>query len=360
MGSFTNKILVGAVIAVFLSSAFLILLDSDESSADTPITVTDSTGTTLILDEPANKVATLGYGFTLSVIELGGQDKIVAYDVYSKDVINEHGIVGENIGSAYPTSTNIANILAAMIQISQPEKSFNKSTDVIILNDYSGTIASDGTRDKLEDEGFKVLCFGAETYDEVVFVIENIAKVIGKESSENLAEMNMIRDDVYNAGKDIADEDKVKAMYVNSYSGTLRIYNSGIATSMIELAGGKNIGYDSEKSGNYYATEASAILQLNPDVIFLDGNFPLTAKGFQDNVLRTNAIKVIKMEKDWNNYCPSASDGLLVVSAAMLDDYSSNNLSWGGISFPLSTTGLVATVSVTFMILLGLFVMRFE
>ncbi|HKM13579.1 MAG TPA: ABC transporter substrate-binding protein [Candidatus Methanomethylophilaceae archaeon] len=359
MGSFTNKILVGAVIAVFLSSAFLILLDSDESSADTPITVTDSTGATLTLDGPANKVATLGYGFTLSVIELGGKDKIVAYDLYSKDVVNEHGIVGENIGSAYPTAANIENIEASMIQLSS-KGNFDKSTDVVIINNYFGTLADDGTKSKLESHGFKVLCFGANTYDEVVTIVESIAKVIGKESSDNAIKMNAARDNAYNAGKDIADGDKVTAMYVNDYSGTLRIYNSGIATSMIELAGGKNIGFNGNTSVNYYSAEASTILQLNPDVIFLDGNHPLTAKGFQDNVLRTNAIKVIKMEKDWNNYCPSASDGLLVVSAAMLDDYEDDNLSWGGISFPLSATGLVATVSITLAVLLGLFVMRFE
>lgn len=250
-------------------------------------------------------------------------------------------------------------IVASMIQLSESGK-FTKSTDVVIINNYSGTIASNGTRDKLEAHDFKVLCFGANAYIEVVEIIENIAKTIGKESSEVLTEMNTITNNVYNAGKDIADEDKVTAMYVNDYSGTLRIYNSGIATSMIELAGGKNIGYNSDVSGNYYSAEASTILQLNPDVVFLDGNHPLTAEQFQNDVLKTTAIKVIKMEKNWNNYCPSASEGLLVVSAAMLDDYSSNNFSWGGISFPLSATGLVALVSVTLLVLLGLFVMRYE
>lgn len=357
MGSITNKIIVGAVIAVFLSSAFLILSDSDESLATAPITITDSTGTDFTFDEPADKVATLGYGFTLSVIELGGKDKIVAYDKYSKDVVNEYGIIGENIGSAY--STYGSEILASMIQISDSGK-FNKSTDVVIINDYSGTVVDGGTRGKLEAQGFNVLCFGADTYDEVVKVIENIAKVIGKESSEVLTKMNMARDNAYNAGKDIADEDKVTAMYVNDYSGTLRIYNSGIATSMIELAGGKNIGYSSNVSGNYYSAEASTILQLNPDVVFMDGNHPLTAKEFQKDVLKTNAIKVIKMDKDWNNYCPSASDGLIVVSNAILDVYDSDLESDENISFPLSNIETVAIASIVIIVLLGLFVMRYE
>jgi iron complex transport system substrate-binding protein len=353
MSGITNKIIATAVIAVFLSSAFLIVLDSDESFADAPIIITDSTGKTLTLDGPANKVATLGYGFTLSVIELGGKDKIVAYDTYSKDVIDENNIIGENIGSSY--SSNMDQIVASMIQVSESGK-FIKSTDVVMINNYSGTIAPNGTRDKLEAQGFKVLCFGANTYEEVVDIIENIAKTIGEESSEVLTEMNTITNDVRNAGKDIADEDKVTAMYVNDYSGTLRIYNSGIATSMIELAGGKNIGYNGDASGNYYSAEASTILQLNPDVVFLDGNHPLTAEQFQNDVLKTTTIKVIKMEKDWNNYCPSASDGLLVVSNALLDIYDDD--SEGDGAFSLTTVAIIAVVAIILVALLGLLVAR--
>ncbi len=353
MSGITNKIIATAVIAVFLSSVFLIVSDSDESFADAPITITDSTGTIMTFDQPANKVATLGYGFTLSVIELGGKDKIVAYDKYSKDVIDENNIIGEDIGSSY--SSNIDQILSSMIQVSESGK-FIKSTDVVMINNYSGTIAPNGTRDKLEAEGFKVLCFGANTYEEVVDIIDNIAKVIGKESSDVLIKMNTITNNVYNAGKDIADEDKVTAMYVNDYSGTLRIYNSGIATSMIELAGGKNIGFNSDASGNYYSAEASTILQLNPDVVFLDGNHPLTAEQFQNDVLKTTTIKVVKMEKDWNNYCPSASDGLLVVSNAMLDIYDDD--SDGDGSFSLTTVAIIAVVAIILVALLALLIVR--
>lgn len=358
MGRIANKIITMATIAVFLSSAFLILSDSGESFAATPITITDSTGRSLTLDGPADKVATIGYGFTLSVIELGGGDKIVAYDRYSEDVIDKNNIIGENVGSSY--SSNIEQILLSMIQISEPGKSFNKATDIVIINNYSGTVAPNGTRDKLEEQGFKVLCFGADTYDEVVTTIENIAKAIGKESSDVLTKMNTVRDNAYNAGKDIPTEDKVTAMYVNDYSGTLRIYNSGIATSMIELAGGKNIGNNGNTLVNYYSAEASTILQLNPDVVFLDGNHPLTAEQFQNDILKTNTIKVIKMEKDWNNYCPSASDGLAVVSAAMLDDYHNDAESWWGISFPLSAVETLIIASTMLIVLMGLFVMRYE
>lgn len=352
MSGITNKIIATAVIAVFLSSAFLILSDSDELFADTPIIITDSTGTILTLDGPANKVATFGYGFTLSVVELGGKDKIVAYDLASIDVVNEYGVPGENIGSAF--TANFDGILASMIQLSD-NSVFNKSTDVIIINNYSFTVKTGAIRDKLENEGFKVLCFGADTYEEVVIVIENIAKVIGKESSEVLAKMNKVKTDVYNAGKDIAEEDKVTAMYVDSSKGNLRIFNSGIAASMIELAGGKNIGNNGGTSVNYLA-EASTILQLNPDVVFLDGNHPLTVEEFQNSVLKTDSIKVIKLKKDSNNYCPAASDGLLIVSTAILDVYDSNMDSDEGIS--LSTIATIAVVAIILVVLFGLLIAR--
>lgn len=319
------------------------------------IQVEDSTGKKITLDGPANKVATLGYGFTRTVIDLGGKDLIMAYDTYSQDVVDEYGIIGENIGSAYSSNKDV--IVASMILLGEGGK-FNKATDVVILNDYSGTIADEGTREFLEDDGFKVLCFGAQDYDDVLFIVENIAKVIGKESSEALNKMRDVKDTAYKLGMEINPEDKVTAMYVNTYSGTMRIYNTGIATSMIEMAGGVNIGYNKDILSNYYAAEASTILELYPHVVFLDGNYPMTAEEFQKDVLKTDTIHVIKMEKDWNNYCPSVADGLMVVSAAMLDDYPDR--SEDEITFPYTMGEVLVIVAVTISVLLGLLVMRHD
>lgn len=352
MNNIFKSVTVASIAAVFIFSAFGFAVNIDDAYADS-ITVTDSTGYTLTLDAPAEKVATLGYGFTKTVVELGGKDMIVAYDSYSDDFAKESGIEAVNAGSSY--STNKDYIYSTMVQVEQSGK-FNLDTDVIIINDYSGTIAAGGTREMLEADGFKVLCFGAYTYNEVLDIVENIAILIGKESAEALEKMYDAFDLATDRAGEIDDENKVNAMYVNEYQGKLRVYNKGIAVSMIELAGGNNIGYNSNVSANYYEAEASLILQLNPDVIFLDGNYPMSEKEFQKNVLRTASIVVIKMDADWNNYCPSAAEGLTVVSDAMIEEYDHTQSVMD--IFYINSEKILTAGALFIIVLIGLFVMR--
>ena len=360
MNAASKKIITIITIAllVVLVSAFVFSYgdrynSEEEDLGEHTLYVEDSTGKRVGLYGTADRVATLGYGFTKTVIDLGGKDKIIAYDTYSQDAADEYGISGKNIGSAY--FSNIDAIITSLVTLAE-DGNFNKSTDIIILNDYSGTIAGGGTRDILEANGFKVLCFGAQTYDDVIFVVENIARAIGKESSGALAKMIDAKEAAFETGMEINTEDRVAAMYVNNYSGAIRIYNTGIATSMIELSGGWNIGHNKNISGNYYAAEASTILELNPDVVFLDGNYPMTSEEFRTDVLRTDTIKVIKMDKDWNNYCPSVADGLMVVSEAMLDEY--YDAPEEEITFPMTAIEFGTLFMTTLLVLLGFLMMR--
>lgn len=353
MNNILKRVMVASIAAVFIFSALGFAVDIDDAYADTSITVTDSTGKTFILDAPANKVATLGYGFTRTVVDLGAEDKIVAYDSSSSDLAKELEIEGVNVGSAF--SGNKDEILKFMVQLRKSDK-FDSASDVIILNNYSTTISEGSTRDLLEDAGFIVLCFGADTYDEVVHVVENIALVIGKESSEAMSKMYEAQDIAEDRAADIEDKNKVRAMYVSEQSGKLRVYNKGIAVSMIEMAGGKNVGADPDSSATYRDAEASLILQLNPDVVFLDGNHPMSEKEFQKNVLRTASIVVIKMGKDWNNYCPSVAEGLMVFSDAMIEEYDHSESVMDILyinSEKISSSGVILIVT-----LLGLLLMR--
>lgn len=342
-----------SIAAVFIMSAFSFAVNVDDAYADTTITVTDSTGRTLIMDAPADKVATIGYGFTKTVVDLGAQEKIVAYDSYSVALVKELGLEGVSVGSSY--SSNKDHIYSTMVQLKESGR-FNIDTDLVIINDYSGTVTTGGTREMLENDGFKVLCFGAYTYNGVLDIVENIAIAIGKESAEALNNMHEALNLAEGRASEIDDDNKVRAMYINDYQGKIRVYNEGIAVSMIELAGGKNVGFNPKISNNFYPAEVSLILQLNPDVIFLDGNYPMSEKEFQKNVLRTASIVVIKMETDWNNYCPSAAEGLTVVSDAMIEEYDHSE----SVMDILYIHGemVLATGMIFIVVLAGLFVMR--
>lgn len=303
------------LVAMMAASFIMPIAESNESSG--AVTITDSTGKTITLDEPAGKVATLGYGFTISVIDLGFKDKIVAYDNSSTYASSNNEKVKDmdviNVGSAF--SSNKDAIVAKMIQAVN-DSIFDKNKDVIILNNYSGTISPGSTRDMLEGEGFKVACYGGSSYDDVLFIVRSISDIVGGDKDNVIGHMEEVKTTVSDKTKDIADLDKRGAMYVAVYSGNITISNTGIAASMIEMAGGKNLG-NNGASTSTHVESASYILQANPHVVFLDGNYAGSAEDFQNDVLKTTAVKVVKLEKDWNNFCPSVTYGLEAVYAEL-------------------------------------------
>lgn len=313
-----------ALTAILTVSLLIPIVGSEESSAT--IAVTDSDGKTISLDEPAGKVVTLGLGYTITVIDLGYKDKIIGYDNGSTyDSSGNKKVEGmnvENLGSAYATADNISFIRAKMAQMVEDLK-FNKSKDLIIINNWSGTVASGGTRDLLVDDGYKVACFGANTYDEIVGMVSSISQLCGGDSNNVVERMTQAKTEVQEMAASKSGEAAPKAMYVSEYKGNLRIYNSGITVSMIELAGGVNIG-DNGETNVYHNQNASYIIQNEPDVIFLDGNYPETAEYFQDEVLNTRSIKVVKLEKDWNSTTPQVTDGLLNISESLYNPYASD------------------------------------
>lgn len=336
-----------ALTAMLAISLLVPIIGSTESSA--AISITDSDGKTINLDEPAGKIVTLGFGFTITAIDLGYKDKIVGYDGGStyassgnEKVLGMEDVT--NMGSAYATDDNIANILAHMLQMSEGvDSKFDKSKDVIIINNWSGTVKVDGTRDQLVDKGFKVVCFGADTYDEIHIMIHSMSELLGGDPNNVIAKMDQAKTDALSMAASKADEPAPKAMYVSESSGTLRIYNSGIAVSMIELAGGENVG-NNGGTATYHAEDASFIIQSEPQVVFLDGNYSGTEEYFQDEVLKTRSIKVVKLEKDWNSTTPQVAEGLSAISEALYSSHASGGDSGDQNILMIAAGGITAIV----------------
>lgn len=305
-------------LAVLLAATMMVAVPffNSESSEAAAISVTDPYGHTVEFDAPVNKIVTLGFGLTLTVVDAGCADKILAIDKYSLYSYTNNpkveNLTAESIGSVYSSDADM--VVTNMIQF-RNDGLFNVDTDVLVMNFYSAALATDGLLDRLQNEGIKVLCYGASTYtyDLVVQAVSDVVKLVGGDDSI-VQKMTDTKTNVSERGSGLAEDEKPKAMYVSDVTGQVKVYNTGIAADMITLANGINVGNNG--SGASHVEDISYILQVAPDVVFLDGNYSLTEAEFTAN-LGTDSIKIVKLEKEWNSYGPSTADGLEAISEAL-------------------------------------------
>jgi ABC-type Fe3+-hydroxamate transport system substrate-binding protein len=313
---FKSKIstLAVAFIAVFAFSAVLV---SSEASAE--ITIEDSAGHTLTLDAPAERVVAMGYAFSTTIIDLGGESKIVGCDSYSTYDYNKNEkmrvLEGVHVlGTGYTKDKDL--LISGLLQLESSGK-FDETKDVVILNNYSTTLEEGGLYDSLSPN-YKVVCFGAKTYDESVTVVESISKIIGTDSSGSVDRMKSVKQTVIDKTEGLTDDERPSAMYISASGNTITVYDSGIAASMITICGAVNAGDKGTGLASHKA-DMTEILMLKPDVVFLNGNYNGTAEDFKNAYTGAEILNVVILEKDWNNYCPSIADGLEAMYASLYD-----------------------------------------
>ncbi|MCB5280055.1 MAG: hypothetical protein M0Q19_09905 [Candidatus Cloacimonetes bacterium] len=353
------------IIMAFVAVVFLVVsavTSVDTASADSEFSVTDSTGQTYTFSSPVDHIVTLGYGFTITVVESGCADKIVGIDKYSKysytndermEVLNNVIVVG----TGYTSDSD--NILANMVQLVDSGK-FDIDSDVIILNNFTSTLSSGGLRDVLVNHGFKVLCYGATSYDEVVSIVEDMAKLLGSEKCSSLAsQMTYVKEYIAKVLEDNNITDVTDAVYVSYSSSVIKIGNTGsLAVDYIISAGGNNSGEDSSKASPTYASEAPALLQMGVSVILLDGNYDGTADHFCNDVLHTTDITVWKMEKSWNSYGTDALDGLWAVAGYLYPDLFDGPVPDNSSSSDNTLYYVIAGVVIAAVVLLAVYIIK--
>ena len=137
--------------------------------------------------------------------------------------------------------------------------------------------------------------------------------------------------DAFEAGKHVlcekpmaaTPEDAQKMMDAWKKSGKqFTIGSESIMGSMIELCGGKNLGYREGVDRWGSSAEIVNILESNPDaVVFVNDTYfssGKTIQDFRDEVLGGDqSIRVVAMDSQWNNCCPESVDGLVAVSQCL-------------------------------------------
>lgn len=303
--------------------AFAMTADAD---ADGPFTVTDGTGYEVKYTEPAKKIITLGYAYTLTVTMLGGIDKIIATDSFSTYSYTEDerlkDLSAKNLGSSYSIDT-VKNMFTQFLQ--WVDEGYMTLDDTIIMTKYNST--TELNKD-LKKEGFsKVLMFDEITdYDEIVKLVESLSMITTGKINSIVDDMRFVKEQIQDGLKGIEHTGKGMGLWYVASTETFTIHNYGsITVSLIESAGGTNIGKNDNGSRRY--GDITTVLQLmenNMDtVIFLPDNYlkENSMEDFKTKYLPKNeGITLIHVKQSWNNYCPDAMNGLWAFACAMYPD----------------------------------------
>lgn len=313
-----SKKVIIMMVAVFslLAVPAMVSFESEDLSAD-GVTLIDSRGVTLNLSEPATHVASFGAFCTNTLISIGKLDSAAVLDAGSKYSSSGIEEVKDYSDDMFVTvsGANKDQVLQKM-QALYAEGKWDKGKDVIIGYGYASYMGEGNLWNILEADGFKVFACYPSSYDGIVDVVLAIEKITG---TDNTASENMkyVKTYISETLEDKGITTKVTCIYVSFSSGILKLANTGSVTAdFIEYAGGDNIAEDSAKTSPTYSSDIGAVKLMKPQFVLLDGYYVGTAQDFADE-LDDSSIGVLKMEKDWNTYCPKASEGLWNVACLL-------------------------------------------
>ena len=234
-----SKILIAGIIAVMMCATFAVApTDADDTGFD----IVDETGTSYHFDGAAEHIVSVGYATTLTIVEAGGADKLVAVDKYStyEQSGNEllKAVDAIDLGSFYGTS-NHQNVIVTIVNLVETgEMSLD---DPIILTSYPD---NEALAAELREAGFeKVLMWTTiDDYSQLIDMVESVSIIAAGEIPESVTVMKDTYNRVVSETADIPEESRTKALYVWYYGGEFTVGNTGIMGSMLQAANANNIG----------------------------------------------------------------------------------------------------------------------
>ena len=339
----TMKKMTAALFVLMLAvTAVLIIPIGDDSSAAGKITVTDGRGTSVTFDEVASHVVTCGKGPTATVIQLGQLDKIVVCDSYSKtgteDVfkdlktrISEGKIKAD--GNVY--SSGLAAFKTNVVDSADTEKggTFDKEKDVIILTASKANNTS--LYDYFTGLGFKkILIWDSITeYEQIIDFARSVSKVLTGSVADQVKSMELVQDKVKNTLASEKVEVKTKAIYIRMSSSNFALGNTeSLTTSMIDVAGGNNLGIDASKAKPTYTVSKSELVSMRENngtdkiVVFLDTTVKEDNLNAIKEAMGTEYTEYVPLDGLWNNYSIDSKDGVWTMACAMYPDLFSGDV----------------------------------
>jgi ABC-type Fe3+-hydroxamate transport system substrate-binding protein len=317
-----KNVLAMLVVIVLLVTAVPVIAAEDS----TAISVIDSRGVTTTLSQPAAHVAAFGAFATTTLVDIGYLNDAVIFDATS--AYSKSGIIEVQNYSADKfitvSSANKDFVIQKMLDLVD-NGTWNKTTDVVFGYGYSYLSP---TWTALESYGFHVVTFYPNSYDGIVQVVKDIETVVGAShtvSDQMTYVKNYIEKILVEKGLNETSQ-KVSAVYVSYSNNVWRLGNGGSVTvDFINYAGGINLANDTSKAIPTYGVDMTAILQLAPEYVLLDGYYTGSVEDFK-SLLGDSNVHVLKLNRSWNTYCPDAMTGLWAVAQLFYPSYFGGNI----------------------------------
>ncbi|MCL1979320.1 MAG: iron chelate uptake ABC transporter family permease subunit [Methanomassiliicoccaceae archaeon] len=341
---------IAAVLIMF--SGLSIAAICNVSDGAVPITVTDGTGQTFEYTEPTERIVTMGYASTLTVAMLGEMDKIIAVDAYSTYEYSKDerlkGLKAEDMGSIFYASNNDKIVTKFLQWVDDGKMSFD---DTIVLTTYENALVLRGL---LNGAGFeKVLVYRYITeYNEIVDFVNSMSVIVTGGTTDLVKNMRLVKETIDNGLSEDIPQASAFGVWYSSSAGYSVLNSGSITVSLIEAAGGINVGFNESSKADRYG-DKSTIVQLvgaYPDaIVFLPESYTRdhTVGEFRNEVLNGNMnVTIVPMKANWNNYCPDAAEGLWVFACALYPDLFEGDVPHGDEGSPGSNLLLYAAAGI--------------
>lgn len=290
-----------------LSSASSEVSQTSETAEDASITLTDQTGRTITLEQPAESLVSCYYITTYATIALGVSDRVV--------------------GLEKKAETRQIYQLAAPELLEKPQlgtlKEFNVEAaaalepDLVLmpvkLQDYAAS---------LEELDIPVLLVNPETQEDMEEMLTLIAKACGVE--ENAEKLLSYYAEQLERMKTLTEGTESPSIYLTSNSSYLETATEGMyQADLIQNAGGVNAAASIE--GDYW-TEVSyeSILSMNPDVIVIPSGASFTKEDLMNDAqlaevtaIKNQAVYQMPSLEEWDSPIPSGILGVMWTTSVL-------------------------------------------
>jgi len=223
--------------------------ENEASGVEFPVTVTDSSGEEVTIDEEPETIVSLLPSNTEIIFELGAGDRLIGVSEYCN----------------YPAETADIDVVGA--QDMDAELILSMAPDMALVQGYHQQNHSE-ILDQYEEAGIDVIVIeGGNSFEEVYESIRLLGTVTGtSDNAENIvSDMESSLADIQEQAAEISEEDK-KTVWVE-VAPSPDIFTTGRNTFMHEMLEAIQATNAAEEEEGWVNLTEEEIVMLNPDVI---------------------------------------------------------------------------------------------
>ena len=219
---------------------------ANAEEAATPIVITDDTGTTLTINQPARRVIALYGAFNEIFLALGAGDLLVARTAADGNLPEL---------AALPAIGTHMRPNAELVLAQRP--------DVVVQ--LEGRSEAQTQTENLRSLGLNVLTFEVNSFERLFEVTQLLGQLVGREQAAT-ALVNGWKGRLQALRSSSAGKPGPRIFYEVRYPNLLAAGRGGISSEILALAGGENVVTDSKKLVRF---SEEALIAANPDVYLI-------------------------------------------------------------------------------------------